>query len=178
MKPKLKLKLNEEEEKRQVNKNKKNNDKNNIQTRAHTRILAHGRTLSGKKPPSKVTAQKIDEWLATEGAAAEQSGKREETAVSLDEEVEVEVEGSKTDEKEVMPAQAAIAAKAMNEIRDRLPLALLDLIESEEFMDQCLQEFDELDSNGNGTLEPEELAPVIVKLMDPRGPPLTLEHCT
>ena len=103
MKPKLKLKF--KRRRRQVNKNKKNNDKNNIQTRAHTRILTHGRTLSGKKPPSKVTAQKIDEWLATEGAAAEQSGKREETVVSLDE--EVEVEGSKTDEKEVMTAQAA-----------------------------------------------------------------------
>jgi len=50
------------------------------------------------------------------------------------------------------------------EVVPYLPGWLVELVMSEEFAQSCLQRFSELDADGNGTLDPTELFPVVVEL--------------
>lgn len=58
-----------------------------------------------------------------------------------------------------------------------LPDWLHNLLVSEEFVLACQSQFDELDKDGNGSLSPDELTPVIVSIAE--GQPITVlpEHC-
>mmetsp|Transcript_98061 Transcript_98061/g.211448 ORF Transcript_98061/g.211448 Transcript_98061/m.211448 type:complete len:1157 (-) Transcript_98061:40-3510(-) len=58
-----------------------------------------------------------------------------------------------------------------------LPDWLVEHVSSDEFLDQALKSFDQLDADGNGTLEPEELIPLIVSLSEAHPLAVDLEKC-
>ena len=81
------------------------------------------------------------------------------------------------DGKEVIAEGARATAEAMDEVRDQLPVEIQELLASDEFIETCLANFDQLDVNQNGKLEPAEMVPVIIGFMPPNAPPLTEENC-
>lgn len=58
-----------------------------------------------------------------------------------------------------------------------LPQELIDELTSESFVLQCEQDFQSLDEDGSGVLEPMELMPIIQSLSQARAYTLTRDHC-
>jgi hypothetical protein len=59
----------------------------------------------------------------------------------------------------------------------RLPEHVRDHLTSDEFVTSCLEQFNDLDTDGNGVLTPDELFPVIEELMGFSPWALSLDHC-
>ena len=55
---------------------------------------------------------------------------------------------------------ASPESKLTPEMRHQLPLPLQEMFVSDEFIDSCMDHFEQLDANDNGTLEMSELVPV------------------
>ena len=60
---------------------------------------------------------------------------------------------------------ASPESKLTPEMRHQLPEALQEMFISDEFVDSCMDHFERLDTNENGTLEMRELAPVITGMI-------------
>jgi len=65
----------------------------------------------------------------------------------------------------------------ISEIIPFLPKELLDELKSADFEGQCLADFSKLDADNSGTLEPEELLPIILHLSEAHHFSMTAEHC-
>ena len=66
--------------------------------------------------------------------------------------------------------------KAVEKYFDKVPLDIKEHIMSEEFIELTVEKFNEVDSDGNGVLSPDELYPVIEDLVSCPWS-ITLEHC-
>merc|ERR1712096_432130 len=58
-----------------------------------------------------------------------------------------------------------------------LPQTLIDELSSPAFIEQCMQDFNVLDTSGRGVLGPSELLPLILSLTEAHHYSLTAEHC-
>ena len=58
-----------------------------------------------------------------------------------------------------------------------LPQEVKDFLFSTEFVNQCMAQFDALDTDGNGTLSPDELAPVVANVVRSEPWDVTFEQC-
>eukprot|EP00928_Gymnodinium_smaydae_P048908 TRINITY_DN3276_c0_g1_i2.p1 TRINITY_DN3276_c0_g1~~TRINITY_DN3276_c0_g1_i2.p1 ORF type:complete len:1663 (+),score=442.61 TRINITY_DN3276_c0_g1_i2:141-5129(+) len=67
-------------------------------------------------------------------------------------------------------------ASRMSEIIPHLPESLTEELLSDEFSQTCLREFEELDTDGSGSLDPEELYPLIMAMSDARHFSLSVDH--
>jgi Ca2+-binding EF-hand superfamily protein len=65
----------------------------------------------------------------------------------------------------------------LHEILPLLPYQLHAEITSDAFIDECLLNFNELDKDRNGTLEPKELVPAIIEICQAHPISLTKEQC-
>jgi len=65
----------------------------------------------------------------------------------------------------------------VGEVAPYLPDALVEYLQSETFAEKCMEDFQSLDADGSGSLEPCELFPVILQLAEAHHYSLTQEHC-
>ena len=89
---------------------------------------------------------------------------------------------SRTTEEEGTKIEDALAMLradrgAFAEVLPMLPDDLVAQLTGREFLGQCAQTFDDLDTNRDGVLSPAELHPVVLSLADADAIGLTLEHC-
>jgi len=87
---------------------------------------------------------------------------------------DVELEESKFNE------YLSVLEHDRSRLRDMVPYLpewMLDLVTSDGFLDDCDAKFRELDVDGSGALEPDELLPVIVQLCDAHPLTIDLEKC-
>merc|ERR1719478_985630 len=65
----------------------------------------------------------------------------------------------------------------MRKVIPYLPEGLRDELLSDVFASTCLEKFKSLDKDGNGSLDPEELYPLILEMTDAHHYALDLEQC-
>jgi len=66
---------------------------------------------------------------------------------------------------------------ALDQVMDQLPVNVVIRLQTEEFMQAAIGEFDALDVDRNGVLSPEELAPVVANLCQRHPWDVTIDHC-